>query len=105
MENPPRWPRTVHRKATCRLVGRVYALRESGIDSLMAVYHILKMDGLSNPPDRPRRRSYTRWVRERPNELWQTDWKLASGGLLVDSLPRRLLQARDSYTLPLGRLV
>ncbi|MEM3047299.1 MAG: hypothetical protein QW057_09510 [Candidatus Bathyarchaeia archaeon] len=66
MENPPRWPRTVHRKATCRLVGRVYALRESGIDSLMAVYHILKMDGLSNPPDRPRRRSYIRGLQPPP---------------------------------------
>jgi len=88
LEDLPRRPHTIHRKVTEEVVGKVCGLRrlywwspekvavmlkQMGLDmSPMTVYAILRREGLNRPLDKPRRRSYIRWERERPNELWQT---------------------------------
>jgi putative transposase len=55
---------------------RGYLLRK-GIDvSQSTIYRLLKKNELNHPLEKPRRRlKYIRWEREKPNDLWQCDWK------------------------------
>jgi len=98
----PRIPHTVHRtppetvekilqlrreKGWCPILIEGY-LHTRGIEVGHTIIHrLLKQAGLNNPLQTPRhRRSYTRWQRKHPNNLWQCDLKVVGARWLITIL-------------------
>ena len=101
LNDKPRKPSTTHRtiKAVTylrqvtgwcphRIAGHV---RKNAVEIChRTVYRILLREGLNNPLTKPRiKRTYRRWQRMHPNNLWQCDLKLVGAKWLIAILDDR----------------
>ncbi len=76
-------------------------LHKKGVDTGQAnIYRILRRRGSNKPLEKPRMKlKYVRWERDKPNDLWQCDWKYVKELdkwiiAYIDDHPRLVVAAR-----------